>query len=233
MKKYKRRISVIPPIIIAIIAIGLAIIAVLIYVFCGKVNEGVIICGGWSVAFCIIHIFIVTAVAYKYSYSEKEINLLYMSMNYRKIKYEDYSIIIISNASYNNGYSDTRCYNLPMQYIVKDKTKKIRITYPFISLHKSEYPVDNLKSGLHSRDLIGRKHHKIIFLGICWFDSFAELLKHSNAMVYVLEDVYLRYVGIFDEMFMRNEFNIGRFYIVTNKVISYKDYIEEKAGKYN
>lgn len=63
----------------------------------------------------------------------------------------------------------------------------------------------------------------IYCLGICWFDSLAELLNYTQVPVYVLEDVYLRFKGKFDEAFMQNEDN--RIFIITDRIIEYRNYI--------
>ena len=71
---------------------------------------------------------------------------------------------------------------------------------------------------------------EIYCLGICWVDSLKELLKHTNCSVYVLEDVYLRFKGLFDDAFSVYKENLDRFYVVTDHDIAYKEYMEEKSA---
>lgn len=68
----------------------------------------------------------------------------------------------------------------------------------------------------------------VYFLGICWFDSFQELLKRSDYAIYILKDVYLRFKGQFDIIFSEHQEKSNRFYIITDHSVFYQNYC---AGK--
>ena len=86
---------------------------------------------------------------------------------------------------------------------------------------------------MSSRDLFMLDNNNIYCLGICWFDSLDELLKHIEHKVYVLEDVYLRFRGQFDTIFLKYKCK-DNIYIISDCIISYKDFCngdtQEKTG---
>lgn len=220
MKKYKRRVPLISPIKIAICAIGL-LIAILITYFFDKENMWIIIFNGLLIELLAVFCFTILANQHNYSYGNSVISLFYFITKYKKIKYTDFSYVCISNASYNNGYGYYFFVNIPMKYRNK-RTKGV--VFPFITLHKPNYPLNKIKSGMYSRDLFMLQDMEIYCLGICWFDSFEELLEHCDMPIYVLEDVYLRFRGKFDSIFVKHEADIDRFYIISEHIIEYKKY---------
>lgn len=226
MKKYKRKVPLISPLKMAIAALYAAIATATIIIFVGTDNEWYIICGGIATSLFACDLIIIIGVGGKYGYSDKSIELLYCSLPYRKLKYSCFCAVVISNASYNNGYGYGINGNIPMQYKIKGN---IKVTFPFITLHNPEYPVHKIKTGMSSRELFMLNSDEIVCLGICWFDSLNELLKHTNCPVYVLEDVYLRYKGQFDVVFSVYKENLDRFYIITDHSVAYHKYMEEKS----
>ena len=118
-----------------------------------------------------------------------------------------------------------------MQYRVKIGKEHTKITFPFITLHMPQYSVDKVRSGMNSRDLFILDNEKTYCLGVCWFESLRELLKHTDCPVYVLEDVYLRFKGQFDTAFSLYRKKPERLYIITDRGIAYNEYIEEKLNQ--
>lgn len=228
MKKNKRKIPLVSPLKIAIAALYAAIATTLIFIFSGIDNEWFIICGGITASLFLADFMVIEGAGGRYRYSDKAVEVLYHSISYKRIEYSLISTIVISNASYNNGYGYGINGNIPMQYTVKGNNKHNKITFPFITLHKSQYPVDKIKKGMSSRDLFMLNSDKIYCLGICWFDSFQELLEYSNCSVYLLEDVYLRFKGQFDVVFSEYNGNLDRFYIISDRSITYQEYQEGK-----
>ena len=114
-----------------------------------------------------------------------------------------------------------------MMYRDKQNTES-KVTFPFITLHKPQYPADKIKKGMNSRDLFMINNDEIYCLGICWFDSLDELLKHTDCPVYVLEDVYLRFKERFDTAFLAYKESLERFCIITDHSIAYKVYAQKK-----
>lgn len=220
MKKHKRVLPIISSKKVIVAALCSAIIVVIIYLLVGKENEWTIIFCSVSATLIIAGTFVVLPSFCRYTYSDVYILLSYFGIIYRKIKYSKYDSIFISNAAYNNGYGYGAYGNILMQYTSKGKSGLQKTTYPFITLHKADYPVKRIKSGMSSRELFMIDSQNIFCLGICWFDSLVELLRWSKMPVYVLEDVYLRFEGMFNAIFLQHSDDINRFYIVTNQGVS-------------
>ncbi len=227
MKKFKRKTPLLSPSKMAVAALCLMIAAVLIFIFAGTDNKWYVICGGFAASLFGGDLFAILGIGGKYRYSDKYIEVFYLCALYKKLDYLSFSAIVISNASYNNGYGYGIDGNIPMQYKVKGNNGNFKVTFPFISLHKTQYPLDKIKKGMNSRDLFFLDSDEICCLGICWFDSLKELLKHTDYPVYVLEDVYLRYKGQFDITFSIYKENSDRFYIITDRSIAYQMYMKE------
>ena len=127
---------------------------------------------------------------------------------------------------YRCGRGDQLCYSIPMQYTVKSSDGKMQVPYPFISLLKQHYPIDQLKVGLSSRDLEAINADKIYCLGICWPESLDELMKHTEIPVYILEDVYFRFKGLFDTTFAAYLKGNRQLFIVTDQIVPYEKYLD-------
>lgn len=227
MKKYKRRTPLFSPLIMFAATLFAGIATVTFFIFAGTDNEGFIIFGGITVALFYCSLANVMAVGGRYRYTDKCIELFYLLL-YKKLDYSRFSAVVISNAAFNNGYGGMLSAML-MQYRVKGNNGGTKVTFPFITLHKPQYHIDKIKKGMNSRDLYFLNDDEIYCLGICWVDSLKELLKHTNCSVYVLEDVYLRFKGMFDAAFSAYKENLNRFYIITDRSIAYQEYMEEKT----
>ncbi len=135
-----------------------------------------------------------------------------------KIWYKKYKAIAIVNA-HTDGVKSAQTY---ITYTIKDSNgKKKRIVYPYIQLLKPNFITRLLKSGAFSSSIDSK------MLGICWFDSFEELLEHCNLPVYIVEDVYLRFRGKFDEILQSEKYDIDRFIIAGEKHIKYAEYLKQ------
>lgn len=228
MKKYKRKIPLFSPLKMAIAALFAAIATAMIIIFAGTDNDWYIICGAITATLFICVLFILIASGGRYRYSDKCLEIFYLLL-YKKLNYSWFSAVVISNASYNNGYGYGVNGNYPMQYRVEQNNGHIKVTFPFITLHKPQYPIDKIKEGMNSRDLFMINNDEIYCLGICWVDSLKELLEHTNCPIYVLEDVYLRFKGVFDATFSVYKENLDRFYIITDRSINYQKFKEGKS----
>ena len=183
----------------------------------------------WDVYLFYMYLLEIITARCKYCYSDKCIEVFYPFLLHKKLDYSWFSAVVISNASYHNNYHNYGYGNIQMQYKVKGNNGYAKITFPFITLLKPEYPVDKIKEGMHSQDLFVMNSEKIYCLGICWVGSLQELLKHTTCSVYVLEDVYLRFKGQFDAVFSVYKENLNRFYVITDHSIAYQMYKEEKS----
>ena len=162
-----------------------------------------------------------------YSYSNEYITLSCLKLNYKKIYYKDYNAVYISNAYYIASlFYREFYYKRPMCYKSKGNDGTVKTIYPFITLHTPMYPYKCIQKEMTSNDLYSYNSEQCIFLGICWFDSLKEMLHYTDLPVYVLEDVYLRFKGMFDMIFKDPSNSTKRFYIVTDKNIEYEKYLE-------
>lgn len=200
-RKFKRKIPLFSPVKIAIITLSAMMATLAIAFFTGTDSEWHIVFGAVTVSIFICYLMITAAAGGRYRYSDKYIEIFYLSLLYKKLDYSSFSFAVISNASYNNGYGYSPYGNFPMEYRVKGRNGTAKVTFPFITLHKHQYPFDRIQKSMSSRDLFMLNSDEVFCLGICWFDSFKELLNYSDCNVYVLEDVYLRFKGQFDTIF--------------------------------
>lgn len=235
MKRYRKCTETTSSRMIALAILFFLIVAVIIAIVNGIKSEGFIILISILITLICLLIINKLSVAQTYSYFNNYINLYYLCVRYKKIKYYDYSYAVISNASYNMGYGySTPNVDRPMQYVVETSSSRTKVTYPFISLHTNNFPLHKIKKELTSRELFFLKDDEICCLGICWFDSFEELLSHTDMDVYILEDVYLRFQYDFDITISRTSKGLERFYIVLDNPISYKEYCKtRKTGDGN
>lgn len=231
MKKYKRWPPVIPPIIIAVPTVCFAVatvIGLVYYLSCGE-NTWVIVFGSFFACFTQLLILDLFLQFLKYSYDNSCIYFSFLSFVYRKESYSKYTFAVISNAAVNNGYGGVNS-NATFRYKQKRETGIVELVYPCLTLHKSEYPINKVRSQMTSRDLFMLDDCSILHLGICHFESLTELVAHTDIPIYVLEDVYLRYRESFDSIFSSQVNDIHRFYIIRDYDIKYTDYL---AGNQN
>lgn len=216
MKKYPQIYPLVSLKKIATAVLLWAIVTVVVLLLTGLESKWTIICCGLFIAILITAIFVIIPCGHQYSYDGSFIELSYLAIVYRRINYSKYETIFITNASYNNGYGFGVYGNIPIQHTHKEKTGITKTVYPFITLHSSNYPIEKIKPGMSSRDLLMLDSQNSFCLGICWFESLKELLAHSDASVYLLEDVYLRFQEKFDSIFIQQETFSNRFHMVTD-----------------
>ena len=226
MKKYRRKVLLFSLKKLFIIAFLLVGIVILGFISSGEFNAVCIIFSGIAVTLLFLGLFAKLGVAGRYRYSKKSIEIFFGSFMCKKISFENIYGVVISNASYNCGRGDQLCYSIPMQYTVKSSDGKMQVPYPFISLLKQHYPIDQLKVGLSSRDLEAINADKIYCLGICWPGSLDELMKHTEIPVYILEDVYFRFKGLFDTTFAAYLKGNRQLFIVTDQIVPYEKYLD-------
>lgn len=226
MKKYRRKVLLFSLKKLFIIAFLLVGIVILGFISSGEFNAVCIIFSGIAVTLLFLGLFAKLGVAGRYRYSENSIEIFFGSFMCKKISFENIYGVVISNASYNCGRGDQLCYSIPMQYTVKSSDGKMQVPYPFISLLKQHYPIDQLKVGLSSRDLEAINADKIYCLGICWPGSLDELMKHTEMPVYILEDVYFRFKGLFDTTFAAYLKGNRQLFIVTDQIVPYEKYLD-------
>ena len=225
MKKYRRKVLLFSLKKLFIIAFLLVGIVILGFISSGEFNAVCIIFSGIAVTLLFLGLFAKLGVVGRYRYSKKSIEIFFGSFMCKKISFENIYGVVISNASYNCGRGDQLCYSIPMQYTVKSSDGKMQVPYPFISLLKQHYPIDQLKVGLSSRDLEAINADKIYCLGICWPESLDELMKHTEIPVYILEDVYFRFKGLFDTTFAAYLKGNRQLFIVTDQIVPYEKYL--------
>lgn len=224
MKKFKRKVPLISPIKIAILALCAAAAAAIALIFS---RTWFIISAAVFVCLMICELFVIIGASGCYRYTDKGIEVRILPLLYKPLDASWLHTAVISNTSYNNGYGYGINGNIPMQYRVKGIGRDTKIAFPFITLHKSSYPLDKIKTGMNSRELFMLDSEDIYCLGICFFDSLKELLKRTECSVYVTKDVYSRFREAFDLAFSAHK---ERVYILTDSCVAYREYIQ-KAPK--
>lgn len=217
MKRYKRKITIISPFIIAAAVLCTAV-ASGVSVLLGDHTLGIVF-GGASVASFVLFLSDLLAAAGRYCYYDNDIELSCVPLIKKKLPYSRYNAVVISNASYNYSYGS---YSIPMQYKTEGSAK---VTLPYITLLGAQYPLNKVTSGMDNRELYVL-HDDRYCLGICWFDSLRHLMKKRKYSVYVLEDVYLRFREQFDRVFLEADDIPDRVYIITVHCVPYRIYLD-------
>ena len=219
MKKYNKTVSWISPLKIGLPCFVCAIILNIISAFLYKSQEHnyqtfipillYISCILYLFSYCIICI----PCAFKYTYTDTSIVFKCYNVPYRRLKYDEISSIIISNAVQIVSF-DSRPFDIPLyQYYNKNNVVQKK-QYPYISLLTSDIELHKIKKGMNCR-LIRRQISNSICLGICYFDSLKDLINRTDVHLYILEDVYHRYKDEFD-VIMQNYSENNKFHIVSN-----------------
>lgn len=225
MKKYKKKVALFSPKKIALSALCCAGVSVATYLLNGSESKCTIIFGGICSALIFFSIFSALPLGCSYSYDLFYVKISYSFIKYRKIYYDKYDSVFVSNASYNNDLGYGIYANIPMQYKSKGKHNRTKTTYPFLTLLKSTYPIEKVRSKMYSRDLLLMDKPDAYCLGICWPGSLDELMKHTEMPVYILEDVYLRFKGLFDTTFAAYLKENRQLFIVTDQIVPYEKYL--------
>lgn len=220
MKRYKRKIPIISPLIIAAAVLSTAV-ASGVSVLLGDHALGIVF-GGVSVALFVLFLSDLLATAGRYCYYDNDVELSCVPLIKKKLPYSRYNAVVISNASYNYSYGS---YSIPMQYKTAGSAKCAKVTLPYITLLGAQYPLNKVTSGMDNRELYVL-HDDRYCLGICWFDSLRHLMKKRNYPVYVLEDVYLRFREQFDRVFLEADDISDRAYIITTHCVPYRIYLD-------
>lgn len=199
MKKYKRMPPFVSPTKITIFAVCFVIISILFAITVGADLEycKIICLIAFLLAF-VCDLIIIIGAAGRYRFSDRCVELFYGPWIYKKLNYSQFNTVVISNASYNNGYGYGANTDIPIKRRIKQDGKNAKTVLPYITFHKSGYPVHMIKKGMSSRDLFMLNDTKIYCLGICWFDAFREMLRYIDCDIYILEDVYFRFKEQFD-----------------------------------
>lgn len=211
MRSYKKKIPLFSPLKTATVAACTAIVSGLSILILGVTKFGIVF-GAVSAVSFLMSLSALLGASGRYRYDNSCIELSYVPFIKKKLPYSRYNTIVISNASYNYDYCS---YSMPMQYKVRNSARCTRITFPYITLLGPHYPLSKITPHMDNRNLY-ELDQNLYCLGICWFDSFEELLQHTCCDVYILEDVYITYKGKFDGIISQHKDCWTRFHIIRN-----------------
>ena len=217
MKSYIRRIPLFTPLKIMLADLYSVVGAIIVFILCRKINYWTIVCASLSIVLFILWLFVVLSAIHRYSYDGNCITLSYFSIKYKRIAYSKINTIIICNAAYNNGYGYGVYGNVPMQFKANEHCCEKQVL-PFITLHQSETIHDSVHSGMYSREIFFLDNYHSCCLGICWSDSLLELISHTTADIYILEDVFLRFKSGFDNITKNNPSYAKRFHVIPDQL---------------
>ena len=221
MKKYKRRIPLITPSKLIIISLYSFFGAVVVFFLCGDINYWTILCASLFFISFILWVFVILSVNSQYSYGENCFVFSYLGIDYKMIAYTEINTIIICNAAYNNGYGYGIYGNVPMTFKAKNEKQPL----PFITLHQNSRILSSVHSGMFSREICFLDDSNSICLGICWSDTLLELIIHTTAEVYILEDVFLRFKSGFYKIIRDNPHYENRFHVLSDHITSINQFI--------
>lgn len=215
MKKYKVRNPLIHSNKIIIITLYLftiiGVVGLFTIPFCEWYSVCVLIALALSFASAIIDL----GASFKYAYLKKSICFYFCGIKFREIQYKTINGIIISDAIYNSGKYDTNYADLPMCYkVVNGVGKREKIQYAYITVSKKATIDFSLITNKNSRSIHLTDTENFMNVGICWNDSFRDLLEKIDSDVYILENVYLRFKDEFDGIISLYDDNQRHFYIV-------------------
>lgn len=218
-KKFKRMLPLVSPGKIGLAGVCLALAAGAAYLIWVRESPGVVILGGFGAAVLFCGLMAALPGGYTYAYDRDGIRMFFLGVEYRRVRYGDYAAVLVSNAAYNNGPGHGAYANLRMEYVSKGD-RKAKTVFPYLTLHRTDYPIWKVRAGLYSREVGSLAPEGTCFLGIGWFASLAELMERTEMPVYILEDVYLRFRGAFDAV-IAGCAGAERVFIVTDRAEAY------------
>ncbi len=154
----------------------------------------------YSFTFFLLFLFALYGEKQFYAWEEEALSFSRFNFSpYQMYGYNDFKYAVISNAS-----GELRYGSYLMKYkISKNKIWCKKIIFPYITLFNDDFFKNSLIPKMTCLDVSCLKQEKLcIDVGICWFDSFREMLEKTNVTVYILEDVYLRFKGAFDNIIL-------------------------------
>ena len=108
---------------------------------------------------------------------------------------------------------------------IHDRDKKM---YPALSLYKAQNWYRPIRSGMTDEMIrVNQKDKKDdLFVGICWPTALEAVLRETDLIVYILEDIYLEHKDRFDREIASGSYG-DRIFIVTDRNIAYNGYTQK------
>ncbi len=122
-----------------------------------------------------------------YAVGEREVRLILGRIPGRRIRFEEYPAILLTNAGH---FMRGRSLICPIE--VEDITGDhpgTRVTAPGIVLLNAHYPVETLRPGMFDLSLRVQNDAYFQRVGICYEEALMDILRHTSGAVYVLADV--------------------------------------------
>ena len=155
----------------------------------------------------------------KTRFSIKDNSIIFSLWGIKRVyKSSSYAFAIISSYTHKGRYLNG--------IKIKDNEGKV---YPSLSLHKTQNWYHPLKAGMTDQNIkTNQKDRKDqLFVGICWPTVLETVLRETNLMVYILEDIYLSHKDCFDAEITQGNHE-DRIFIVTDRNVSYKGYSQKQ-----
>ncbi len=131
---------------------------------------------------------------FRYRVEKEGIRLFFGWIPYRKIRYEEYPTVLLTNAG---RYYRGNAIFYPIEYTDAEGN---RLIYPAISFLDENYPMETVHPGMCDLEMRVRNGAYFEHVGICYEEALMELLRHTNGEVYVLSDVRDAHRGMLDRM---------------------------------
>ena len=149
---------------------------------------------------------------------------VHIDVGYAKTKrkkasfYSSYDFAIVSTYTFKESHSSYVC--------PRDLSGK---SYPALSLFKAQNRHMPIRSGMTDQEIrANRKDEKDhSFMGICGKTALDPILRETDLIVYILEDIYLEHKERFDREITTGNYG-NRIFIVTDRNIAYNGYTQKQ-----
>ncbi|MBO4860172.1 MAG: hypothetical protein J5530_01355 [Clostridia bacterium] len=131
----------------------------------------------------------------RYKISSDGIVFSFFGINYKRILFDDYPVIIISNAAVSH-YGTV----LPIRDRARTKTNGHPVSYPYFVVCTGLFPLSRVKPEMNSVTVHALNYAQSEYIGICWEDALAEVIDKTDIVINVQSDIF----GNYKEFFRKN-----------------------------
>ena len=129
----------------------------------------------------------------RYSITDDSIILTFLGIRYKRILYNEWPVVIISNAVIYGRVI------LPLRDRARTKELGYTVSYPCFIPCTDSFPLHKVTAGMDASQVRGCNGWQSIYIGVCWKEALAELQKIDEVKIYVQRDVYNNYPELFQK----------------------------------
>ena len=122
-----------------------------------------------------------------------------LGIRYREIKFSEFPVIIVTNATFHVKTSGLFAGEMPM--IDKEKTSALNcpVSLPYFIAVTEHYPSENVRSGMNAATVYSMNWYHAVPIGLCYPSALENLRNHTNVNILVQPDVLKHYPEYFSE----------------------------------